>query len=89
MTVCLHVQRIDAVIHLCFFCTLKMMCSRDQEPASCYLKWDLYQAYSRHKVPLCVCQVPDCVCNVKVAVSDLDNTQEIKPNYRSKIGTEI
>lgn len=38
-----------------------------------------------HKVPLCVCQVSDCVCNVKVAVSDLDNMEEIKPNYRSKI----
>lgn len=47
---------------------------------SWYVKWDLYQAYSRHKVLLCLCQVSDSVCNVKVAVSDLDNVQEIKAN---------
>lgn len=52
-----------------------------------YLKKDLYQAYSGHKVPLCVCQVSDCVCNVQLAVSDLDTMQEIKTNYTSKIGT--
>lgn len=46
----------------------------------------MYQAYSRHRAPLCVCQASDCVCNVKVAVSDLDNMREIKPNYRSEIG---
>lgn len=50
------------------------------------VKVDLYEAFSGHSVPLCVCQVSDCVCNVKDSEPDLDFMQEIKPNYMTKIG---
>lgn len=63
-----------------------MLCFDTAGAPNSYLKWDLSQAHGRHKVRLCVCQVSDCVCNVKVAVSDLDNVQEIKLNYRPEIG---
>lgn len=74
---CLFVAGVDAANYVPFILQRWSVAAGAQ---SWYVKWDLYQAYNLHKVALCVCQRSDSVRNVRAAVSDLDNVQEIKPN---------
>lgn len=86
-TVCLFVERIDAVIppHSLPYFIPQRWGTKSLRPIS---EVGFAHAFQSTQGPtVCLPGFWLCVCNVKVAVSDLDNMQEIKPNYRSKIGT--